>query len=130
MSTPEILDTGGLPWIAGLHSLHLSGVSNGGRGYRVQGAGSRVVTVALPSAGDDIDGVTVQDDHSVNGVLGIPAVPGRPVQVQAENAGDFNDGDLLEVDGTGRFRTVTTGTPVARALEDGGFSGFAWAVFL
>lgn len=111
----------------------LTGVSNGGRGYVVQSATSDQVAAALPSTGDAIDGVSVDGDFTYGGgntVGGIPAIPGLPVQVQAENGGDFDDGDLLEVDGDGRFRTVTTGTPVARALEDGGFAGFAWAVFL
>lgn len=108
-------------------SIVVSGVSNVARGYRVTGSDGATANVTTPSAGQAIDGVTYQVTGQTR-FFGIAATPGMPVQVEA--GGSFSDGGDLEVDGNGRFVTASTGTVVARALEDAVASqSVVWAVF-
>ncbi|HEX5178190.1 MAG TPA: capsid cement protein [Gemmatimonadaceae bacterium] len=87
------------------------------------GADAEVVTLALADPGGSPD-----PGPQAQGV-GLLAVPGLPVQVEAGAA--FSVGATLQSDGTGRAITWASGAKVARALEAATAAGqVKWVVLL
>lgn len=101
--------------------------SNGGNGYQDGG-----MTAAYPTAGGDVDGVTL-DGVDSRAVIGpgfgaFYAVPGMPIRIEAGAA--ISAGQLLQTDANGRAVPQTTGKAVARALQAAaGASTIIGAVF-
>lgn len=96
-----------------------------GRGYVLTGASAGSATGRSPSAGERIDGVSV--DVGFASILGIAATPGMPVQVRA--GGTISDGDDLQVQSDGDFITPVGGAVVGRALESASAGQNFWMVF-